>query len=651
MSKFEPRPILASYASMEALTHNFERIQELLDNMVSRDGSAPNSMLADLDTNHFRIKNVADAIHPYDAVNLGQFLSVLENITTISNATIPVLDRTALALFDEPDVPVVLSEQGRDGVFVFDSSNLSTEVAADATQGIFVAPMSDTTGASGAWRRLFFGSANASWFGAGAANSTSALNSAIALFNNGTINGIEIPAGTYNVDGPLTTITRDGFTLKGQGTRRSRIVQTQNTDTLRIASSNPTTNRISDISLSDFGIEQGANPTAGIALTLDRVDRLHVSGVDIRNVYQGVLIRGGADQRWSDIVVTSPYGWTGLVSGSYLVKLTNYAGTTEVPSEIFFSNFNIKGSTSGTSHHLDTGLIIECGDGIHFSNGHLGFAYNKQIFINPQNNASLSVLNIDFSQLYVDGNSIGSTSGSAVEISGSTTPTVVGIKFEGGAIRNVKGRGFVANLTSLKDLRIVDTQFGFNGKEHIHLTGVREYLVANNTLREGNANNGSFDCIVLSDCADGNLSGNRIMAGVYPHPNGVKITAFSTDTVISDNVLKGHTTPFTIDAGCTRLNFKGNRLSGNEPSVASADGFTLPIGFDVVNITGNANMSNINAPNIENYIVTLAFPGTASFNDNLGNVNLTAAFNATAGSTLTLRNDGTKWNEVSRAVV
>lgn len=47
-----------------------------------------------------------------------------------------------------------LEESGREGPFVWDSSDLSADVTADPNQGSFVAPTSASTGASGAWRRV-----------------------------------------------------------------------------------------------------------------------------------------------------------------------------------------------------------------------------------------------------------------------------------------------------------------------------------------------------------------------------------------------------------------------------------------------------------------------------------------------------------------
>ncbi len=59
-----------------------------------------------------------------------------------------------------------LSEGGRAGVFLFDAAASVPRVAADTLQGIYVAPSTDTTGASGAWTRQFSGALDVRWFGA-----------------------------------------------------------------------------------------------------------------------------------------------------------------------------------------------------------------------------------------------------------------------------------------------------------------------------------------------------------------------------------------------------------------------------------------------------------------------------------------------------
>jgi hypothetical protein len=49
--------ITSGYASTTQLNNNFEALRDSLDNTVSRDGSSPNSMSADLDMNSNDILN------------------------------------------------------------------------------------------------------------------------------------------------------------------------------------------------------------------------------------------------------------------------------------------------------------------------------------------------------------------------------------------------------------------------------------------------------------------------------------------------------------------------------------------------------------------------------------------------------------------
>lgn len=109
-----------------------------------------------------------------------------------------------------------LVEPGREGLFVFDASDLSAQVAVDTEEGMFIAPDIDSTGASGAWVRKFSGPANASWWGASPDSVTNATQIQCAIDtlktlavsggygpNGGSI-GLHIPAGAYEVAAPLT---------------------------------------------------------------------------------------------------------------------------------------------------------------------------------------------------------------------------------------------------------------------------------------------------------------------------------------------------------------------------------------------------------------------------------------------------------------
>lgn len=146
-----------------------------------------------------------------------------------SAAPFAVADRTALAATarrGSGDARVLI-ESGREGTFVFDTSNLSGRVSADPNQGLYVSPTSDTSGASGAWVRKFNGKVNVKWFGAkgdDVTNDGAAFVAALAFLNatssaggysNGNV-GLYIPAGHYYL-GTTTLDVRTTITIEGEG--------------------------------------------------------------------------------------------------------------------------------------------------------------------------------------------------------------------------------------------------------------------------------------------------------------------------------------------------------------------------------------------------------------------------------------------------
>lgn len=101
-----------------------------------------------------------------------------------STITLPAASRAILAAItgQSAGTSAILSESGREGVFVFRSTNLSTQVTTDPVQGVYVAPAADTTGASGAWVRQSDGVIDARWFGvAEGIDSGAALNAFFAF--------------------------------------------------------------------------------------------------------------------------------------------------------------------------------------------------------------------------------------------------------------------------------------------------------------------------------------------------------------------------------------------------------------------------------------------------------------------------------------
>jgi hypothetical protein len=59
MAKLSLTPIGSAYGSIDALNRNFDAIEVALENTLSRDGTTPNAMGADLDMNSKSILNAA----------------------------------------------------------------------------------------------------------------------------------------------------------------------------------------------------------------------------------------------------------------------------------------------------------------------------------------------------------------------------------------------------------------------------------------------------------------------------------------------------------------------------------------------------------------------------------------------------------------
>ncbi len=126
--------------------------------------------------------------------------------------------RSALAL--EASVSThgtaILTEAGRQGIFVWSGSDLSAQVTLDTRQGLYVPPASDTSGASGAWVRQYSGPIDIRWFGAvpgtSAGDQKAAIQGAINVAQGAEV---RIPIGQWRVDSGL--VFTAPISLSGEG--------------------------------------------------------------------------------------------------------------------------------------------------------------------------------------------------------------------------------------------------------------------------------------------------------------------------------------------------------------------------------------------------------------------------------------------------
>ena len=84
MSKVTLNNITGGYAAVDLLNENFDAIEAAFDNTLSRNGSTPNTWLANQDANHKRLLNVADPIDDKDAANKEYVINAVVDATPIA---------------------------------------------------------------------------------------------------------------------------------------------------------------------------------------------------------------------------------------------------------------------------------------------------------------------------------------------------------------------------------------------------------------------------------------------------------------------------------------------------------------------------------------------------------------------------------------
>lgn len=175
-----------------------------------------------------------------DGLSVGVLIGDLKTAITagvVLNGMTTVATISAIAAISSPanGATVVLTQAGREGIFIFSNADLSLNVTKDPQQGLYVAPSGASTGASGAWVRKYEGAINARWFGMSPTASASVNNTALqaALFymestaaagsfnNFGFTNGSKgggklfIPRGLYNLSAAIDIFST--VIIEGEG--------------------------------------------------------------------------------------------------------------------------------------------------------------------------------------------------------------------------------------------------------------------------------------------------------------------------------------------------------------------------------------------------------------------------------------------------
>lgn len=264
------------------------------DFATSAQGAAADSAVQPGDLGALALKDKA-AVSDIDATGTASSTTYLRgdgSWTTPAGgggAAFYVADRTALKALDTASVTsAYLAEGNRAGIFNWLTGDFSAEVTADTTEGIYVAPSSDSTGASGAWVRGYNGRANVKWFGAMGDNSTADL---AALQATTDVTGSAyIPDGTYKISGPW--LVDDYCVLEFES--RNAILLSSSTDAI-VKPRGHTTTRNYSITIYS-GTLEGSGTSGPTGLLMRSASMVKVYGTLITLCGAGVENGGSSSQ-------------------------------------------------------------------------------------------------------------------------------------------------------------------------------------------------------------------------------------------------------------------------------------------------------------------------------------------------------------------
>ena len=100
MAKVSLTDITGGYQSVAVYNANNQLIEDEFDNCLSRDGTAPNSMAANIDMNSNKVTNLADGTNQQDAVTVAQLNAASVVVNTTAASAVTVADAGALLTAD-----------------------------------------------------------------------------------------------------------------------------------------------------------------------------------------------------------------------------------------------------------------------------------------------------------------------------------------------------------------------------------------------------------------------------------------------------------------------------------------------------------------------------------------------------------------------
>lgn len=577
------------------------------------------------------------------------------------------------------------------GTWIFRAGDQSAAVTADTQSGVWAAPDSAPSGASGAWQRLYDGPLNSLWFGAfpsnTAAQNVTAFNAACAAAAQKTL---FIPAGYYLIDGTISVPA--GTYLVGEGGNDLFNPTTTGTVIGVTHTSGPAFSVIDGVVIDGINFwwpnQVVTNPPTAYdyAIYCDlsggTIQGPTIKNVTMYNAYNGIDLNGS----WSAGVPTATnlprlehiYGCflnNGIRQNALVTEATmlecNFspvwwrAAAAYAAANPGNSALSWMMSSSVGCYHIKGGQGMQITGGTFF--GHRRGIYCS----NPTgvlSDCSITFLNV--SNFIFDGIR------KCVEVADQCG--LNGARFDGCTFLGSDRYG-APGATDCRALYMNDSQnaniLEFNGcsfygtqGSHVEIvaptsTSVGRYKFAGCFFYNANANNqaGTFYNVYCDDArAQVVIEG----AYVYNPTSPAQIKCFTvvnaqvltlTDITIADTAsqafeISSAATYMTVNGVYSRSTVASVWPSSGPVSIASASAVTLwEWDMPYVTITGTTTITSI-VLSWTGRVVTLKFSSAGCTVTDGGNLILSGNFvSAVNGATLTLACDGTNWVEVGRS--
>lgn len=563
---FNPESVGGGFTGTDNVQANFESLETLLEDALSRSGTTPNTMSADIDMNGNQLANLPNATSTGQAVSYQQWAALnnldeftgysVETLTatagqttfTLTNAYTLGINSMRVYINGVYQPPSAYSEDTTTQITFSEGLDVNDEVsvvvsaftAAGSANASAIVYEPSGTGAVTTNVDAYLSSLriNVKDFGAlgdNANDDTAEIQAAIdyaeSLVAGGDIQGaaVYLPHGHYIITSALT-INQNGVGLVGDG-RGSTIIRTTNTG-----------HNLVQLDGGTSGAAQRDNFVTGIQLRYNAADHSGAHGMLIRNCIRPLVrdvmfwqLHGGISM---DRVLVGTFDNIYMETGARSVKgdsvffLDSTASQSGDTTSNHFTHCELSaGGGLGGGGYYDYVFDVQSSDGLYVDNCHFSGA-ETNVLLNPQNTANQEVLDVMFDHVYFD-----TAFDSNIIISGQSAGSIYrGITFSDCYIRNSDEYGIVVNATTVPEaVQILGGEIRKSGKSGIKAsaTAIQDLVVNGTIFDDNNEDASSSDGDIDVQVTGANIS-NTVHIDGDAAGNAIRIRSGSTDYHVLD---------------------------------------------------------------------------------------------------------------------